>query len=148
MNSIGQIACEPDEFNIDLIQGSSTEKSITITNNGNETITGHISVMNVECGIQCPGAKISIPESELIVLEPDESIIATITISSCILTDVQEITLPIQFYTNYSYDAETIADVNITVHRNYYVYAGIPIIIIVCIIGTIWYLKRKPRISE
>lgn len=141
-SSQAQIVGEPDEFNIDLVQGAETKRDITITNNGNTTLIGHIWVMNVECGWECPSAHLSIGQSEQIELEPGESLEAVIHITSSILNDPQEITLPIVFYTEDHENETTVADIHITVRTNYLVCPGIPAIIIILIIAIIIVIKK------
>ena len=140
--SQAQIVGNPDEFHVDLVQGQEKERDITITNSGNTTLRGHIWVMNVECGRECPSAHLSIRERELIVLEPGESLKATIHITSSILNDPQEITLPVVFDNEDNEDETTVANIHITVRTNLLIYLGIPLIIIILIIAIIIVIKK------
>jgi hypothetical protein len=149
-SSQGELICEPSEFNIDLVQGEEIQRKITLSNNNNTTISGHIWVVNVKCGLECPNAHLSIKESELIELGPQESTKATIYISSHLFNEPQEITLPIEFYIDGHENKTTVAEIHITVHTNYGIYLGIPLIIIVIIVVLIIvYIKKiKPRKLE
>jgi uncharacterized membrane protein len=143
--SQAELNVEPDEMKVDLVQGERVQRKITIINNGNTTITGHLWIINVECGYKCPSAHLSIKERELIELEPQESISATVKISSNLLNEPQDITLPIEFYTNDSENHTFLARIHITVHPNYGVYVGIPLIIIISIIFFIFVIKKKKQ---
>jgi uncharacterized membrane protein len=136
---------DPKEINVEITQGETLFKKVTLKNTGNQALNGSIEVLNVECGLDCPWAKLSVNRLNLM---PNESKDIEIEIRSHLLNKIEKTTLSIRFYPNDNPRNYTEIDLNINVKLNYLLYLGLPICIISFIIIIILWKKRKSKQKE
>jgi uncharacterized membrane protein len=130
---------EPHEINVDIMQGQTIFKKITLTNTGDQTLSGDIEVLNVECANECPWAKLSIDRLEL---NPNGSIEVELEIRSDLQNELGETTLSIHYYHENDPGNETTIKIDINVQFNYFIYIGVPITILIIVISVLVYWKK------
>jgi len=128
---------ESREINVDITQGQTLMKKIIVKNRDNQTVNGIFKVINVECGIKCPWAKIL---TDKIHLEPGESKVIEIKIKSHLMNVPGITELPIVFSQDDRW--EEIGYLNINVKPNYLIYAGISAVVFGILI-VFWRRRRR-----
>jgi len=152
--STAEFVTNPHITSIEMQQGSETQSEITVRNNWNISVYGHIYVVNVKCALECPYAHLNNSESEIITFQANESKSFIVFVRSSIFNEVRETTLGLRFENESTNDkinsTINIGQLHITIKANYGLWGGITIIPISIIIVLVFYLRRrrKKRRSE
>lgn len=135
-----QITTDPGIINIRMIQGQQVEKTIWVSNEGNTTLVGELEFINVEC-ICAPWGALSVRD---IQLAAGESKPVTLTLTADILDRTGYYNLSIDFIIEDDFRNWTeIGKVHLTLDWNYFVWIGLPGLLIGLVILFLVYRRRR-----
>jgi hypothetical protein len=134
------IATEPGIINIGMVQGQQVKRTIWIINEGNTTLVGELEFINCDCR-EPPEGSLSVRNIELAA---GESKLVTLVVRADILDSTGDYTFDIDFEPQDDYRNRTeIGEVHVTVDWNYFVWIGLPGLLIGLVIVFLVYKHRR-----